>query len=350
MICCICNKNEANKTGTHIFPAWMVSSAFDEKSRGRDYEVIYSIKPFYIEPFFGKSVLPEQIEENIGKVLEDDVIKKQHNPLVVDNAWCIECENRFRILEEYFLDNVDRKVNDFSNIDNVRIQVLNRCNNFIIRLFIYSLVIRADLTHFMDFKLDYKSRIMLLKFINTFVKSDLKNTIITINNSNQKQKLLIYPLRLIKAELDENSTNNIVYVHKKYDRPYCLIINRYVIQFYGQGNQARFKPTSFFGISNIIKNSENFRNYKEEYFMIALFNLKLWNEIEANFNKNMADILRKNQVLFYEKLVKKKLGFIPSKTQIDKFFYELNNNEAKIGEKLAPIKVYEAMKKSLEIN
>ena len=348
MKCNICNINEANKPGAHIFPAWMIASTFDEKAHTRDYEIIYALQPFNSKiPFFGNSVLPEKINENIGRILEDHEIKNQTNPFVVDNLWCIDCEKRFSIVEEYFLSCVDRKINDFSNINDVGIIELELCNKYLIRLFIYSLIFRADLTNFMGFNLNKKTKLRLKKFLNQYIKSDLKSTLESIENSEKKDQLLKYPIRCIKSEQKSGVTSNFVYVHNKYDKPYCFIINRYIIQFYGKGNKALFKPSSFFGISNIVSTTNNFRNYKEDIFKIALINIKLWDEIRLNSTRINAKKIKDNLILLYKAMYKSKFRISPDRAQISLFLKELTENDFELGIKYTKEKILEAMNKSI---
>jgi hypothetical protein len=347
MKCCICNIREANKTGTHIFPAWMVASAFDENSRTRNYEQIHTIGTFHNKlPYFGNSVLPEEINRSIGRDLSDKEIAEQKNPLTVDNLWCSECENRIRILEEYFLTNVDRQTNDFTNFNDLLVKNLSDSNNYIIRLFIYSLIIRADAANFMGFSLYYKSRKKLKSLFSTFTGDSLNSTIDIINNSDKKQLLLKLPIRLVKTEEIE-TTDNFVFTNKEYDRPYFLIINRYILQFYCKGSHIQFKPSSFFGISKLISNHENFRNYKENVFKIALLREKTWKEVGNNFNVFLAKEVLRYYVIMFKAMVKLKFGFTPNKYQISKYTDILINNDTNIAIKYTPEKILDAMNKSL---
>ena len=119
MRCILCNQNEADQTGAHIFPTWMTASAFDKNGRTRDYEIMYCINPSRLSmPYFGKSVQPEKISEQIGRELTDQEIQEQDNKLIVQNLWCRTCERRFKIVEDYFLENVDRRITDYSKCNN----------------------------------------------------------------------------------------------------------------------------------------------------------------------------------------------------------------------------------------
>lgn len=264
MKCLICDSDETSQTSAHIFPAWMIASAFDQANRTRDHEIIYAMYPLDSKlPYFGNSVLPDKINEQIGRDLTDEEIQQQENFLTVNNLWCVGCERRIKQIEDYFLENVERQITDFSKCNDTEIVELSNANNFLIRLFFYSVFYRAHLSNFMGFTLNYKTAKKIKFFLNNYIKDNLSNTIDSIDTSNRKDQILKLPIRCMKIEEKEKEHTGFIYVHNKHDKPYCFIINRYLIQFYGKGDQANFKPESFFGISSIVSNMNDLKNYKE---------------------------------------------------------------------------------------
>ncbi len=348
MKCSICNLNEADQTGAHIFPAWMIASAFDHKSRTRGYEIIYAKYPLDSKlPFFGNSVSIDQIKDQIGRDLTNEEILNQKNMFTVDNLWCRKCERRLKQVEDYFLETVERKINDFSNCNDTDRIELNNSNNYLIRLFLYSIIYRASLVRFMGFTLNYKSAKKLNFFLNNYIKDDLQSTLSFISSSYRKDQLLKYPIRCIKTEQEANSAG-LVFVHNKHNKPYCLIINRYIIQFYGKGNQANFKPNSFFGISSIIKEAPEFKNYKEEVFRIGLINQKLWNNVMSSLFNSQVSYIMRNHIRRFELMHKLKFGYMPDKTLITLFIKELIDNDLPLGIKYTKEKIVEAMNRAIK--
>jgi len=347
MKCKICNNYEANQTGAHIFPAWMITSAFDDKSRNRGHEIIYSTKSYgFSFPYFGRSVLPDKVKENVGRDISDNEAKNQANELVVDNLWCRDCEKRFKIIEDYFLDYVDKKLDKFID-DNSKLEVveLNDTNNYLIRLFIYSLIYRAFLVKFIY--LNSKTSKKLRLFLDNFLKTDIKSIIEKIEKSDCKDQLLKFPIRCIKTEQKIGNTSNFVYLPYGLTKPNCLIINQYIIQFYGKGNQTQFSSKSFFGISSLISGSKNIRNYKETQFKVGLINLELWNEIKATYNKWLVEKTNFNLIVLYKGMFKMKFGRNPNQDQISLFLKELINNKEPTGIKYTDEKILEAMNRSI---
>ncbi len=348
MKCLICKINEADQTGAHIFPAWMIASAFDHKSRTRGYEIIHAMYSLDSKlPFFGNSVSIEKINEQVGRDLTDKEIQDQKNLLTVDNLWCRKCERRLKQVEDYFLETVERRINDFTNCDDTETIELNNSNNYLIRLFLYSIVYRASLAKFMGFTLNQKSSRKLNFFLNNYIKDDLKSTISSIESSFRKDQLLKYPIRCMKIEHKLNESSGFVFAHNKYNKPYCLIINRYIIQFYGKGNQTNFKPNSFFGISSIIKVAPDFKNYKEDVFKMGLINLKLWNEIKKKFIDSQVATKMKTHIRMFKLMHMSKFGSAPDRSLIALFLKELIDNDLPLGIKYTKEKIVEAMNRTI---
>ncbi|WP_096429680.1 hypothetical protein [Labilibaculum antarcticum] len=42
----LCKTSIADKTGSHVIPAWMIAIAFDTEGRNRDHEAIYNLNAY----------------------------------------------------------------------------------------------------------------------------------------------------------------------------------------------------------------------------------------------------------------------------------------------------------------
>lgn len=350
MKCRICEKKEANQTGAHIFPSWMLASAFDKKARNRHYETIFALTPLFNDlPYFGRSVLPEKdIHNLIGRDLTDEERTRQKNMFVLDNYWCRECEGKIKIVEDYFLENIERKSLNFNSNEQITLKEFENVNIYIVRLFLYTLIFRAHLASLFGFQLNKKSYSKIKKFITQYLKSNLNDTLNNIIASENKNQLLKYPIRCIKAEHKEGETDNFVFTEKRHYKPYCLIINRYIIQFYGKGNQAKFSNKTCFGLCTLIGNSVDIRNYKEDIFKLGLINLELWRKIKKNLINYYVDYWMNNFILMYKHLYKKKFHVDPEREQIGRFLNELLNNDIELGIKFTKNKVLEAINRSIK--
>ncbi len=344
-ICKICNEEEANQTGAHVFPAWMIASAFDGKGRNRDYEIIFSINDVYTDlPYFGRSVKPDSIKENIGRELSDAETTSQSTQLIVDNIWCRKCERKLKVTEDYFLDKIDKQLNDFSDSKDYAIDI--SVNTFIIRLFMYSLIYRASIVNDLGFSLSEKVNRKLQGFLNKYLKEDLKSTIDFLDSNDDKDELRNFPIRCLKTE-PEKRPSKPVYINPTSQRPYFLIVNNYIIQFYTKESHLRSTQLPFFGITNILSRNKCIVNYKESTFKVGILDLKEWSNVMNKFNNFISDLRVKRLVLVYNGLVKKKTGKSPSRMQEFKFLNLLANNNEKLGMKYTLKKITEAMNKSL---
>jgi hypothetical protein len=348
MKCLLCDQNEANQTGAHIFPAWMTATAFDVAGRNRDYEIIFSLRPFVSKlPYFGRSVQPEKITEQIGREISENEIQEQVNELVVNNLWCRNCEKRFKIVEDYFHEQVDLQLTDFSKCNDTGVSDLKETNKYIIRLFLYSLFFRAHVADFMEFHLYSKTYKKIKYFLNYYIKDDLNATIDFINSSYRNDQILKYPIRCFKIEQRLNESKGWVFIHNKHYKPYGLVINNYFIQFYGKGDHARFRPESFFGISSIISSMPNIRNYKESEFKIGLLDKKIATIILKNCVDYLTDLKKESLAQGFKKMYKIKFKRYPDEITTQIFLKELIVNDLPPGLKYTKENIKEALKRTL---
>jgi hypothetical protein len=325
----------------------MIASAFDEKARNRDYEVIYGFDTIDNKlPFFGRSVQPDLIEKNIGRELSDEESKSQSNSLIVDNLWCRKCEKKLKIIEDYFLENIDKNTIDFSEVEGTEIKTIN-ANVYLIRLFIYSLIMRASITKCLGFSLHKKIENRLKQYFTLYVKDDLSTTVLNLDNSQSKNDILEFPIRCIRLEVEKGKTSSPVFIHYNYDKPYCFIINQYIIQFYLKESHLRSTPYTFFGVSNIISHMDTFVNLGESNFKIGLFDLRNWLTIHDKFVRHFTDKKFKDLIHLYKVLFKRKTGIYPRKIQIQKFLNNLTQNDEKLGVKYTAKKIVDAINKNL---
>jgi hypothetical protein len=105
--CLLCKKNDADKEGSHIVPHFILKRIENiEGKSNRDYELGFTIEGLNVSSHFGRSVQPEKLEEVYGEITEEDIAKNRH-PLIVDNFFCANCENRLSIIENEYSKIID---------------------------------------------------------------------------------------------------------------------------------------------------------------------------------------------------------------------------------------------------
>ncbi len=105
MLCPICLEREANAVGSHIISHFLVESMNNDGVQGRDREQSFRITNLGSQAYFGRQVLPDTIQETMGRPYEDS--DATQNPYVEDNTFCTVCERRLSVLESRYKKRVE---------------------------------------------------------------------------------------------------------------------------------------------------------------------------------------------------------------------------------------------------
>lgn len=342
-ICALCkNKDkEANQTGSHIFTHGLIKSAINQQgvTKRSNKEIIATISSHdLVDTFFGSGVQPNIIEEVRGQQLTDDKIEELRNkkdPFTRDYLFCSDCEKRFTVAENYFLDNVypkleEAKSNDTDKFGNpiVKFETLS---NELLRIFILIQIWRASVSNYEGFKLPQKVEEKLGESIDkVLVLGDLKETLKRCEEN--KEEINQYPLIITFMETDANSdpTENVIFIDKsKY--PYMMILNNIIIQFFEKEKHIRSTPQYFWGLAKVIEKEKHF-NSKNRVLKIGKINNNKRLEIINNIYKYLADKISYRINDFIKDAYKRVLGYYPSSLEIDNINNEIfkDNNEPNI--------------------
>lgn len=103
--CALCRKVEADKTGSHLAPNFLIHGTFSFDGKGpRDREIARRTHLNFIEEwnYYGSSVSPEAIQADMGRELSDEELEKNRNLLECDHLFCSSCEKRFGVVEDAY--------------------------------------------------------------------------------------------------------------------------------------------------------------------------------------------------------------------------------------------------------
>ena len=103
--CALCRKEEADKTGSHLVPNFLIHKTFSFDGKGpRDREIARRTHLNMSEEwnYYGSSVSPEAIRADMGRDLSDEEIEKNNDFLECDYLFCSVCEKRFGVIEDAF--------------------------------------------------------------------------------------------------------------------------------------------------------------------------------------------------------------------------------------------------------
>ena len=110
--CKLCKTNDANQTGSHLIPFFLMKRVDGEggsKERGK--ELGFKITSSDVKLYHGQSILPEKIEELIGKRTDEEIEaskEESRTDVVIDNIFCSDCEKRFGALESHYSNSLSK--------------------------------------------------------------------------------------------------------------------------------------------------------------------------------------------------------------------------------------------------
>lgn len=114
--CLLCLHNEANKTGSHIIPSFLMKRVNGDGKR--DHEIGFVIKNGIASTYFGRDVYEEKrksITDNEQK------LDSRENYDVKDYLFCKQCEDIFAVLESKYAQSVNLVYSSKSNTKNTKV-------------------------------------------------------------------------------------------------------------------------------------------------------------------------------------------------------------------------------------
>jgi hypothetical protein len=340
--CRLCKKNDANQTGSHILTAWLVASVYTKGEKKRDNEIMFEMAPFDSNlPFIGRNVSPDTIEEHLGRALTDEEIKNQENKLVLDNLLCTNCEKRFQVIEDEYLNKVHKDLEKLECNDPITI---DSSHSYTIRLFFLSQVWRASASNILNFSLDPKFEERIRLILDEILDLKIKDT---LKKANDKSKMFTeIPICIIKSSKDIIPTSKPIMFSPTSNKPYFGIINDYAIMLYEKESHTRSTPHDFYGIGKYFK--KEWINLKEEKFQFGFLNINSWDRVKNKFVDAAAKQRLNNLITLFKAMHEHKFKKKPSQETVQKFINSALNNDLKLGVKYLKGNLLKAMNDSLK--
>jgi hypothetical protein len=117
MKCLLCKENEADKKGSHIIPHFLLETLINYDGRkGRDKEIVFSFNNLESSVYFGRSVSPEMIDALKGCALDEDELKANRDPHVIDYLFCSDCERKLSVIEAEYAERHNKGADVHPNI------------------------------------------------------------------------------------------------------------------------------------------------------------------------------------------------------------------------------------------
>lgn len=320
--CNLCNQNDADKKGSHIVPHFLLKRIenIDGKT-GRDYEIGYKIERLNASSHFGRSVQPERLQKTFGGITDDDIAKNKH-PLVEDNFFCSQCEDRLAQIENEYsktIETVDKT--DYESGINFSIGVL----------FWGSVLWRMSVHGESGVKFSAEQNELLREILDSFLPIKNEKLDEKLITDSDLVKLISY--RLLRCYNCQKDDAKWLLFHPDFYNSLCLFIDEFVLVFSLNGQFDEFEKTDCFGINGLILEAPNNNIGKHE--VIKPFDKSIFKDLGTKIaNKAKDEYVEGLYELFDQLHVA--LGGRGVKMPIEikqKIMAEIVSDEKKIGRK-----------------
>ncbi len=262
--CKLCKITEADKKGSHIIPHFLLKKVDSKEDlKERDKAIGFRIGSTETTSYFGRSVLPDKLNEVFGAISEED-LNKNENPFIVDNYFCTNCEDRFAQIENEYAKTINKfKVGEYENPITPEITTL----------FWISIIWRVSQDKKNGFILKPKEEELLRRILNQYLKIKLSDIDFSAIRKDMDCNQLSYSLLRCPNYSKENAT--FVFFHPFHKMPYSLIIDEFVLFFYFKKGHRNSIRQSFFGLEqNLEKCQLNSVNTSEKIYPIQFEHFK----------------------------------------------------------------------------
>jgi len=238
-LCELCKENPADKTGSHIIPHFLVKRIDSQKGdKSRDKELGFSIGEFETTSYFGRSVLPEKLNDVFGEISEEE-FRNNNNPFIIDNLFCTECENKISQVENEYAKTLRSKLADSG---------INSC---IATIFWISVLWRMSVSKNQNLNLKSQEEEKLRRLLDNHLNVEIKN--IAYEKIKADPDFVDLGYRLIRCP-DYSDIEATYLVCQPYHKmPYSVIIDEFVLFFYFKKGHIDNIVQSFFGFEKDLK-------------------------------------------------------------------------------------------------
>lgn len=274
--CKLCNKNAADKSGSHIVPHFLLKRIENiEGKTGRDYEIGFSIEKLKSTSYFGRSVQPERLEETYGELTDEDIANNKH-PLIVDNFFCTDCEDRLAIIESEYSKTI-------SSIGEIEYE--SGVGTIIGIIFWGSILWRMSINGKSGVKLTSEQNELLREILDSFLPKNIEE----LNEKAFAESDLVIPItyRLLRCNDCKSEKAKFLLFHPLFYNSLCLFIDEYILAYSLNGKYDEFKNTNCFGINKLIIEAPINRIGNKE--VIKPFSNYMFNELKSRIVYKVKD-------------------------------------------------------------
>lgn len=177
--CLLCQQKEADKTGSHIIPSFLMKRINGDGKR--DHEIGFKIRSGIIETYFGRDIY----EDKRKKITDyEEKLYSRENYDVKDYIFCKKCEDYFSSLESKYAPCLELQFSKQENTKNKRIPPLDAI------LFWCSIVWRVSVTRHLGIRLNsnLEERLRIALESNSIDNLNIKYALFRCKDYSKKSK------------------------------------------------------------------------------------------------------------------------------------------------------------------
>lgn len=314
-VCLLCGNNEANDTGSHVIPHFliksMVSTAPNEKRAAND--LSFKLTETETDYHVAREVKIETIESTFNKSVDDIDLENNSDLFTVDNKWCVDCEKKLSTLEGVASEEYKKVV------DNGCRTVTMTKNSTSFRLMIYSILWRVSVTNFLPDKISFGFEQTLKELLNDCLDQDRKQLL--ENCSVQSERINSFPLLLGRTFNEDPSANHVYSYPNK--NPQTYILNDLIVNV-SEDENFDFKAV----VPAISEIDQAALNYQNDNLEILIYSQEEYDEIRNDLIQKYVESRTSKLIYAFESAHMKFKGNEPTKDQKDQFlkaYFELND-------------------------
>lgn len=276
MKCKICQENDANKSGSHIVPFFLLKRIDNlEGKKDRGYELGFKLSENGSKNYFGQSVLPDKLKE-IYEDFDPFKVDKNEIPLIEDYIFCDICEKRLQVLETEYAKSLSRSGKKLENYESVNINSLGF-------LFWSSVIWRLSIARNSGFNLMKPDEKTLHRILKKYLKDNLSELKVKFKDPDLKK----IKYKILRASDFSKSNSTLLFCDPVSRRPYFFVIDEFIIGLY---------------MDRIVSSSdENIPKYLQLQLDKAIFNSPYSKENILEIDNKDIELIK---ATFYDKLTK----------------------------------------------
>lgn len=320
--CLIC-KNDADKTGSHIVPHFLLKRIYNQEGdTKRDKELGFTIDENDSRMFFGRAILPERLEEVYGPV-DEQLLEQNNVEGIVDNIFCDTCEKKLAIIEGEYSKSLTIISPPNTSYQTNKIPFLGF-------LFWLSVIWRISIIPNSGFKLKDKDEKKLQRILNKYLNIEINQIELDIKDPD----LLDIGYKILRAPDFSITFPTFQYGHFFSERPYFLVIDEFIIFLYFKKSHMKGMIHDFFGSYKFLSKSKFNSPFQiEEIYSLDFADFKIIMDKMVKFfaEKKILNLSTKLD-LIHQRLLPNR-GKKMNLTLKEKILKNIANSDVKLGKK-----------------